>query len=398
MRYPTKRLLGLICGLSMLAGGAQGQLVINMDYSAFTTGPTGNVNSILKGAGLQDAIAAMDQAAAIWEDVFANSSSSLSWASNGVLTRNINVSWTSHGGNTLARGGTPFFSNGQWAGDGTLRWDGDGSSDFFVDTTPGDDSEWRQSSERSQSLGGVLVNVERVSYDAPAGTVRDGVDFLSTALHEIGHTFGFSSGYPLFDDADLGNDSDIDIIGGPLNGADIPVNSSHVNLSIGSPGNDSLGTGRSDYPYDPGGNSFFPNSTYNPANLAPSTTPGVRMALTEADIAIAAQFLDFDMATINYDPNPGSGIVLGDLNGDGALTNDDISLFVQALTDAPGYAAAFPGLDPNELGDFTGDGILNNADIQGFVDALDPFGGVVPEPTSLALLGLGGLLATRRRR
>jgi len=106
--------------------------------------------------------------------------------------------------------------------------------------------------------------------------------------------------------------------------------------------------------------------------------------------------------------------LLGDMNGDAALTNGDISDFVLALTDASAYTAAHPDLDPDILGDFTGDAALTNGDIAGFVDALTGGGPLsaeqaslfeeagllaVPEPGTLGLwlmsmLGLG----VRRRR
>ncbi|MEM9347405.1 MAG: hypothetical protein AAGB26_12385 [Planctomycetota bacterium] len=108
-----------------------------------------------------------------------------------------------------------------------------------------------------------------------------------------------------------------------------------------------------------------------------------------------------------------SSFVLGDLNGDGSLDNLDIPEFVLALIDRAGYNTSNPDLDPDMLGDFDGDGALNNLDIFGFVNAL--IGGDtlsaeqvilfeesgisvtgVPEPTSFALLCLGGLLVTQR--
>ena len=93
-------------------------------------------------------------------------------------------------------------------------------------------------------------------------------------------------------------------------------------------------------------------------------------------------------------------LIAGDMNSDGVLTEQDISPFVQALTDPQAYAAAYPRVDPDTFGDFNGDGLITNADIAGFVNALgvDPSAVAIPEPTSLALLGFGGLFACRRRR
>lgn len=409
MRYLTRPALGLAFGLSGVAGAAQAQLEINLDYSAFleaTYLPAGeideldvDVNAVLNGASLQDAIDAMEHAAAVWEDVFANSSSSLSWAQGGVLTKNIDVRWAEKEVGVLASAGPGLVSpsTGQWITDGQLTWDGDGSSGFFVDTTPGDDAEWRQRSERSISLGGVPVNVERVSYDAPPGVVRNNNDFLSTAIHEITHTLGFVGGYVLFQDADQGGDGDIDITSGPFNGAEVPINGGHTNLSIATPGNDALGPGQSDFPYDPGGGSFS-NGSYNPTNLAASINSGVRLGLTEADILIVAEFLGFDMETVNFNPLSAPPPVPGDLNGDRAVTNADIAPFVTALTAPDDFAQAYPDVDPDQAGDYNEDGMLTNADIAGFVAALTGGGqGVVPEPASLALLAVGGLLAARRR-
>jgi hypothetical protein len=65
-----------------------------------------------------------------------------------------------------------------------------------------------------------------------------------------------------------------------------------------------------------------------------------------------------------------TALIIGDLNGDGVLTNSDISPFVLSLLDRPAYSLMFPGLNPDVRGDFTGDGVLDNADIADFIGAL----------------------------
>ena len=95
---------------------------------------------------------------------------------------------------------------------------------------------------------------------------------------------------------------------------------------------------------------------------------------------------------------PASEPILGDLNGDGVVTEGDISAFVHALTDPQGYADQFPVWDPDVLGDFNGDGQLTNADIDGFVAAMGAGSiTVIPEPASFGLLALGGFLLARCR-
>ena len=284
---------GVIC-----TSRAQAGLVVNLDFDDFSVGAPADGSTTLGGATLVEAKSVIQAAANYWEAAFTNSSSSINWSSNiaGTLTQNIAVKWASHAGSTLATGGTSWFhSDGRW-GSGELTWDNDGSSQFFVDTTPGESSEWRQFSERDQSFSGVDVNVERVHYDAPAGTTRDNTDMLTVAIHEIGHALGFLDAFPAYEASDLDSDSDLDITSGEFAGAEIPINGGHTDVQIPTPAG-------GDFPYDPEPGLIFPQSDYYPNVMGPSIVTGTRLSLTEADIAIAAEFLEFDMSTVDFSPS-----------------------------------------------------------------------------------------------
>ena len=65
-----------------------------------------------------------------------------------------------------------------------------------------------------------------------------------------------------------------------------------------------------------------------------------------------------------------SSLLLGDANGDGVLTNQDIASFVLALTNLVAYQAMFPDANPDVVLDMNGDGVFSNLDIADFAAAL----------------------------
>lgn len=108
-----------------------------------------------------------------------------------------------------------------------------------------------------------------------------------------------------------------------------------------------------------------------------------------------------------------SFIIVGDMNGDGSLTNADISAFTLALTNRTRYIQDHADLNADYIGDFNGDHQLTNDDIAGFVQSLTTGetiqriseseqsgdGSVAPTPSALGA-GIASLLvlAARRRR
>lgn len=143
-----------------------------------------------------------------------------------------------------------------------------------------------------------------------------------------------------------------------------------------------------------------------------ATLDTVTFNFAAAETSLSLDRLAVDTATLADGFLFTPPVTLGDMNGDGSVTNGDIAAFVLALTDPSAYASNYDP-DPDTAGDFNGDGVLTNGDIAGFVDLLTgtassgvssselsaALSSAVPEPGSLALVtGLGAIVLVRRRR
>jgi hypothetical protein len=115
-------------------------------------------------------------------------------------------------------------------------------------------------------------------------------------------------------------------------------------------------------------------------------------------------FID-NLRVINNDLPPLPTETPGDLNGDDLVNFGDLSPFVKALTDIPGYEAMFPGLDRVARCDVSGDGLCNFGDLTPFANLLTGGPGIgagmsaVPEPSCwCAIVGIFVSVITCLRR
>ena len=258
-------------------------LQITLDFSGFSSAsaPTASLYGVTGDATAKnEAVKSVVEAAVqYWESAFDNSTRSLS--------QTIAVTWSSRSPGVLATGGTSWYGGPDFnIANGTLTLDNDGSSSFFVDATPWENSEWLKSSLRTQDFGGGAINAERVFYDAAdTGTTQivfGHSDLLSVAIHEVGHALGFLSSYPRYTAADTGNDGDLDVAGG----SEIPYTGSHLSYSMSQP---------SGFP----ATGWTYGGAYEPADLSASLVQGTRVLLSEADILALAQVQGMDNVNTN---------------------------------------------------------------------------------------------------
>lgn len=209
---------------------------------------TGAPTTNTAGGGTLQAI--FREAADCWESVILDDH-----------TLNLSFGWQGLTGDTLGvhvltgQGGTPNRETS-----GVIRFDSDGTSNFFLDPTPSTHEEFGDLNAFSVNLGGGSMNVARIFF-AEDDDAADNIDLFSTALHEIGHALGLSSGNSSF--VAENGDLEIDVTAPrPFAGAKIPtISGAHLDLDF--------------------------------ALMFPAAFVGERLLMSEADIVANAQISGF---------------------------------------------------------------------------------------------------------
>ena len=148
------------------------------------------------------------------------------------FTVTVNYGWRSRtGGTTASTSSNTDGGNPERVVQATIVFDNDGSTGWFLDSTPTESSEYGTYAETWADLGVGPVNTGRV-WSNPAGAAAN-IDLLTTAMHEIGHALGLDTIVDGF--ADDSVDGDIDVTAPrPFAGTQIPITSgAHLNLPNG---------------------------------------------------------------------------------------------------------------------------------------------------------------------
>jgi hypothetical protein len=252
--------LGLFVTLLAHSHTSSALTIVRNDIGGIAPGNTAGAGSL---------VSLFNAAADRWEDSILDTH---------VVT--ISFGWAARSGGlqashlTVGQGGAPNRETS-----GLILFDNDGSSAFFMDATPFDNSEFASFTSLSRDLGGGMMNTGLL-FASATGFAADRFDLYSIALHEIGHALGLSAGNSSFIAGNI--DLDIDVVGPlPFAGSIIPtVSGAHLDLST--------------------------------SLMSPSLSVGLRKGISAVDLLANAQISRFTSLNFSVPDNDNGHILVPD--------------------------------------------------------------------------------------
>lgn len=266
------------------------------------------------------------------------------------------------GGSTLGQGGP-----GGYSGSGTGSW-------ITTISTRGQTGATNSSSTSTEfgPWGGAISFDSSTNWyfgSSISGISGSQADFLSVAIHELGHVLGFGTAASYFHD--VSGNSFIGSNAESVYGFSVPLLSpahDHWANNVGS--------------YVPG------TSIYQETEMDPDISVGTRKVATVLDYA-ALKDIGWSVPSSDL----AFSALIGDTNHDGVVD----------LTDLNNILNNFGASGLNNPGDSNNDQVVDLTDLNNvlnhFGSSLAPSGlSIVPEPASLSLFCAAAFLVTRRRR
>jgi len=257
-------------GVVMLLGGAvPSASAVTINTNFVSNG--GNLGSLTAGSASTDTAgggrlsALMGQATNYWEHAITDSS-----------TLTVNYGWSSLGSGTLGSTSTSFSPDHRPASADIAVTDAS-SVPWFMDSTPGGNSEYSTYTTSSHDYGGGTINTGRV-YTGATGAAQNRFDMLSVVIHELGHALGF-----------YGASNPLDITN-PLPDAGTQLPTETTTSGTCSSNCDHL--------------------AINTAAMYPSIPAGERKLLTTADLLSVAQLRGDTSVNVSPVPLPASGALM----------------------------------------------------------------------------------------
>lgn len=268
-RYRYHRAAALLGAVLCVAGAASSADAVTINTNFVASGGSlgrytaGSASTDTAGGGSLSVL--MGQAAHYWEHAITDAG-----------TLNVNYGWSSLGSGTLGSTTTSFSPTHRPTSADIAVTDAS-SVPWFMDSTPGGNSEYGTYTTSSHDYGGGTINTGRV-YTGATGAARNRFDMLTVAIHELGHALGF---YGASNPLDISNPL-------PDAGTQLPTDTTTNNACSSNCDHLAIAT----------------------AAMYPSIPAGERKLLTSADRLGVAQLRSDSSVNLSAVPLPASGLLM----------------------------------------------------------------------------------------